>query len=101
KITTTTDYPFGETIHMRVEPEREVKFPLYLRIPGWCQAAQITLNGSAVREKPDGKRFVRIDRTWSKGDLVELEFPMRPRLVCGWETEFPAANRKYFDFEPA
>ena len=54
-----------------------------------------------VRETPDDKKFVRIDRRWSKGDRIELKFPMQPRLVRGWETEFPAANRKYFDFEPA
>ena len=30
KVTTTTDYPFGETIRMKVEPKKNVAFPLYL-----------------------------------------------------------------------
>ena len=38
KATVTTDYPFGETIRIKIEPERDVEFPLYLRIPGWCKA---------------------------------------------------------------
>ena len=101
KVTTTTDYPFGETIRMKVEPEKDVAFPLYLRIPGWCKQAQIAVNGAPVQATPDDKGFVRIARTWTKGDVVELKFPMEPRVVRGFETEFPAANRKYFDFEPA
>jgi hypothetical protein len=101
KLTTTTDYPFEEKISIRVSPEREVEFPLYLRIPGWCKQARISLNGQSVPATPDGKGFVRIARRWSRGDLVELQFPLPPRVVCGWETEFPAENRGYFDFEPA
>jgi hypothetical protein len=101
KLTTTTDYPFGETIRITVESDRAVEFPLYLRIPGWCQQARIGVCGAPVQATPDEKGFVRIARTWSKGDVVELKFPMQPRVVCGSETEFPAANRGYFDFEPA
>ena len=41
RVTTTTDYPFDETIRMKIEPERDVQFPLYLRIPGWCKQAEI------------------------------------------------------------
>ena len=32
--------------------------------------------------------------------MVELRLPMS-RVACGFETEFPAANRGYFNFEPA
>jgi len=49
----------------------------------------------------DGKGFVRIARSWTKGDVLELRFPMTPCVVRGYETEFPSANRDYFKFEPA
>jgi hypothetical protein len=101
KMTTTTDYPFGEVIRIKVAPEKAVEFPLYVRIPGWCQRTRIAVNGGVVKTTPDGKGFVKIARRWTKGDAVELTFPMAPRLVRGFETEFPAANRGYFDFEPA
>jgi hypothetical protein len=101
KMTTTTDYPFGEAIRIKVAPEKAVEFPLYLRIPGWCQRAQIVVNGAAVKATPDAKGFVKVARRWTKGDAVELTFPMEPRLLRGFETEFPTANRVYFDFEPA
>jgi len=101
KMVTTTDYPFGETIRLKVEPARAVAFPLYLRIPGWCKNARITVNGSRVRVKPDAKSFAKLARTWAKGDVVELLLPMEPQVIRGYETEFPSTYRKYFSFEPA
>jgi len=100
KITTTTNYPFGENIQLKIEPEKKVEFPLYLRIPGWCESARIRINGIRLRGTEDDRRFVKIARTWSPGDVVELTVPMKPRILHGFETEFPAANRAYFDFEP-
>jgi hypothetical protein len=100
KVSTTTDYPFGETMRLRMEPAREVSFPLYLRIPGWCQYPQITVNGSPVNVARDARGFARIARAWTKDDVVELRLPMEPKVSRGYETEFPSANRKYFGFEP-
>jgi hypothetical protein len=77
-----------------------VQFPLYVRIPGWCKQAAIRVNGDLLPSRPDGKGFVKIARTWSAGDLVELKLPMAPRILRGFETEFPAADRGYFAFEP-
>jgi hypothetical protein len=100
KVSTTTDYPFGETIRMKVEPKKAVAFPLYLRIPGWCQDARIKVNGSNVTVALDDKGFAKVVRTWAKGDVVELQLPMKPQVVRGHETEFPSANREYYSFEP-
>ncbi len=101
RVTTTTDYPFGESIRMKIEPKQDVRFPLYVRIPGWCKQAEIRVNGAPLPARPDDKGFVKIARTWSGGDTVEMKFPMAPRILRGFETEFPAADRGYFSFEPA
>ena len=74
---------------MGIEPEHSGSFPLYFRIPAWCNAPRITLNGSPQRSVADDKGFVRIARTWAKGDVVELTFPMTARVARGVETEFP------------
>ncbi|MEK7676977.1 MAG: beta-L-arabinofuranosidase domain-containing protein [Verrucomicrobiota bacterium] len=101
KVSTSTDYPFGETIQMKVDPEKTVAFPLYLRVPGWCHEAWMSVNGSPTSATPDAKGFAKIERTWTQGDVVELRFPMKPQVVRGYETEFPSSNRDYFRFEPA
>ena len=99
-LITTTDYPFGETLHIQVASEREVEFPLYLRIPGWCRQARVAVNGVEQKSVPDDKGFVKLVRTWKAGDAVALTLPMEPRVERGWETAFPSENRKYYRFEP-
>ena len=101
KITTTTDYPFGETVRMKLDCAKDVEFPLYVRIPGWCKRADVTVNGDAVSEAPNDKGFVKLGRRWKRGDVVELHFPMRPRIERGFETAYPAATHEYFSFMPA
>ncbi|MEI7899820.1 MAG: beta-L-arabinofuranosidase domain-containing protein [bacterium] len=98
KVSATTDYPFGETIRMTVEPSRNAAFPLYLRIPGWCRNARVAVNGSEVPVTRDNKGFVRIARTWTKNDRVELKLPMNPQVIRGYETDVPPANRNYFGY---
>jgi len=77
-----TDYPFEETIRLQIRLPREAKFPLRLRVPGWCKSPQITVNG-----KPHGGvhqgTFAVLDRTWKDGDRVELTFPMHVEAVPG------------------
>jgi hypothetical protein len=99
-ITSVTDYPFKEDIQLKIDPERPVNFPMYLRIPTWCQGARIKVNNSSLATVPNENGFVKITRKWSKGDKVDLHFPMNARLIEGFETEFPAGNLQYFGFEP-
>ena len=95
KMTTTTDYPFGETIRIEggagTGRERSRSTSAF---PAGASSRRIAVNGAAgAGDVPDDKGFVKIARTWTKGDVVELKFPMEPRVVRGFETEFPAANR--------
>ena len=77
-VTATTDYPFAETVSLKIDPKRPAKFPLLLRIPGWCKSPQISINGEAVAGlKPES--FQRIDREWKPGDAVEIKMPMAVR----------------------
>ncbi|MFG1907569.1 beta-L-arabinofuranosidase domain-containing protein [Kribbella sp. NPDC048928] len=69
-----TDYPFSDTITLTVQPERPVRFPLYLRRPGWAAGASVKVNGEHVRTTGD---WMKVERTWHHGDRVELTLPMR------------------------
>lgn len=78
EIAQTTDYPFAETVALKIDPQRAVTFPLVLRIPAWCKSPQITVNGEKIDDlKPAS--FHRIVREWKVGDVVELKFPMGVR----------------------
>jgi hypothetical protein len=101
KLSCTTAYPFEETIRVSVEPQRKASFPLYFRIPAWCAQAGVAVNGRPVDAAANQSGFLRISREWSAGDQIELRFPMPIRVVRDYETEFPAAVKSYFAFEPA
>jgi DUF1680 family protein len=77
-IAEETEYPFRDTIRLRVDPESAVRFPLALRIPAWAASARVAVNGEAQTGVRPGA-FYRVERTWRKGDVVELVFPMQVR----------------------
>jgi uncharacterized protein len=79
-ITTTTDYPFKGDVTMRVTPNvNRLKFPLLLRVPSWADGAAVTVAGEAATTVAAGT-FVRIDRLWTRGDVVRISLPMQPRM---------------------
>ena len=79
-ITTTTEYPFKETVTMRVTPNvNRLKFPLVLRIPAWAEGATVTVGGAAVSNVEAGS-FVRVEKLWTRGEIVRISLPMTPRL---------------------
>lgn len=72
-----TDYPFRDTISVVVAPERAVRFPLRLRVPGWAEGATISVGGAAPQPMAKGALHT-IQREWSGPVMLTLRFPMRP-----------------------
>ena len=72
-----TGYPWKEKVRIAVRPERPADFTLALRIPGWCRAAALKVNGTPVAVGRIVKKgYALIARTWAAGDVVELTLPM-------------------------
>lgn len=72
-----TSYPFEETVELRVRPARPVTFPLYLRIPAWCDRPRLSVAGQAVPVTGTAPGYVRLEREWRPDDVVRLSLPMR------------------------
>lgn len=86
RIVETTDYPFLETVSFRIEfpgEESEASFPLLLRIPHWCEAPSLEVNGESV--KGSSNNIVQLDRKWSDGDSIELHLPMKLKTEEGYD----------------
>lgn len=71
-----TKYPWDTTVQLSVEVEQPTQFGLRIRIPGWCKAAQLSVNGEAVDVSSAEQGYVLIERLWQNGDQVTLELPM-------------------------
>jgi len=70
-------YPFEETVTLAVSAAGTTRFPLYLRVPRWCEGARVSLNGSPLPVAARPRTYVRIERAWADGDEVRLDLPMR------------------------
>lgn len=78
RVRMETDYPFGERVTLRIEQAPRAGFRLALRVPGWCEAPRLAVNGAAqANEVRDG--YLSVERRWRAGDVVALDLPMRLR----------------------
>jgi DUF1680 family protein len=83
-IVEETRYPFEETVRLTITTARPVQFPLYLRVPGWCENPEVSINN----EKAVGFgvetthcRFLEINRGWTNGDKLTLKLPAKVTIT--------------------
>jgi len=67
-------YPFRETIPLTVRATQPVRFPLWVRIPGWAEGA--TVDGAPAAPGA----FYRLDRLWEGESELAVHVPMRARV---------------------
>jgi hypothetical protein len=89
-----TDYPFGETVHFRMELSAPATFPLALRIPEWCKQPRLRLNGAPLTAAAPKQGWLTIQRQWKDADQLELTLPMRLEQKR-WPTQRNAATVQY------
>ena len=76
-----THYPFDDKIKITVATSKDVNFPLYIRIPKWCNDAAIFVNGEKVNNTNKAATYTCIEKLWKEGDVVQVEFPMKIQLT--------------------
>ena len=67
-----TNYPWDGKITMIVKKAKTLS-KVVLHKPNWCDKYSVKING----EPAD----LTISRKWKKGDVIEVNFDMRPRLI--------------------
>jgi hypothetical protein len=81
KLRQQTDYPWRGTVQIAVESAPTTEFSLFVRIPGWVENAQVTVNGKPVGGRVESGSYREIKRAWATGDKVELVLPMPVELL--------------------
>ena len=85
RISEETEYPFGEQVRFNISASQPASFPLELRIPEWCNAATVSVNGQLLFGDVPASSFQRIVRVWKSGDTVTLNLPMPIGTITGPE----------------
>ena len=81
KVEQKTNYPWEGIVDFVVSPARPSDFTLYVRIPGWTSTAKLSVNGEPWKGAVKPRAYFPIQRGWSPGDRVRLEFDMTPQLI--------------------
>jgi DUF1680 family protein len=76
-----TRYPWEGSARLTVEDGDGSRWALALRVPEWSGRASVRVNGGAVGADPDAHGYLRLERDWRSGDVVELDFRMQARLI--------------------
>jgi uncharacterized protein len=72
-----TNYPHSPQSEIAIEADKPATFPVYLRIPAWAgPKTRVAVNGKKVDGAAEPGKFMRVERTWKKGDRIEIEFDM-------------------------
>ena len=89
-----TKFPDNETTRLLVEAVKPGAFSINVRYPHWVKAGkmQIKINGIKVPFYGQPGSYVRLDRTWKKGDEIDVRLPM------DLTTEFLPDSSKYLAF---
>lgn len=78
-----TDYPRSGRVRLALDPEVPAAFPVRCRIPAWAVGATVAVNGEAAPGAVAPGTFFELRREWKPGDRIDLDFPMKWRLVKG------------------
>ena len=84
-------YPFADKVKLEFKETSGKEWPLFVRIPGWCKDAKVTVN-SVVQNGAIPSSFLRISRSWKKGDIVEISLPSSP-VASTWRDESKVVTR--------
>ena len=77
-----TDYPWDGKVKITVNLGADAAFVLRLRVPAWCEAAQVQVNGTPLPDTPADKGYLVLDRAWTAGDVVDLDLTMPVRRIA-------------------
>ena len=93
-IICATNYPFEDKLTFTINGSKEVKCPLYFRIPSWCNKASLSINSKKSVLKLSAGKYVCINRNWKEGDRIILNLP-KELNVHTWEKNHNSVSIDY------
>ena len=104
-----TNYPWDGKIKIVVDPDKQVAFDLYVRVPGWANNEPVPgdtyqfldSDSDKISLNLNGKRIIFkmvngyavINKNWKKGDVVEVSLPMPVRRIVASDKVKDNQNR--------
>ncbi|WP_427874180.1 glycoside hydrolase family 127 protein [Flavobacterium sp. MMS24-S5] len=81
EIEQQTNYPWDGKITLKIIKAPKDLQTLFLRIPGWSQNAEVSVNNAKITDKIVSGTYLKLNQKWKKGDVIELNLPMPVELM--------------------
>ncbi|OAQ39799.1 hypothetical protein A5893_09485 [Pedobacter psychrophilus] len=78
---TKTSFPENGNISIEVNPSNSQKFEVLLRKPYWATDYKVSINGTP--QIVSDKAMISLNRTWNKGDKIEVNFSLPVQVLDG------------------
>ena len=78
RLRVKTEYPFEDAVRIEVSVKASCRFPIYLRVPAWCNEFKAVCAGETASVKDN---VAKIEREWHTGDVIEISLPMTARAT--------------------
>ncbi|UCH13177.1 MAG: glycoside hydrolase family 127 protein [Bacteroidales bacterium] len=76
-----TAYPEEQGTRLEFDCNEPVRITLQIRYPAWAEnGVELSVNGKRKKVKQEPGSFISINKTWEKGDFVEMKIPFTLRL---------------------
>ena len=76
-----TEYPWSGDVCLTITESPSVEWTLLLRVPGWCRAADLRVNGKETGVRLEPGKYAAVRRIWRPGDRVDLGLAMPVRMI--------------------
>lgn len=94
KLEVDTRYPADGEISVQVHTDREISFPLWLRIPSFAESGRVFVNEEEQKGVCRGT-FFELHRSWKEGDSIRISLEFGARLVYGMENPEDPGSRRH------
>lgn len=81
EIEQQTNYPWDGKITLKIVKVPKDLQTFFLRIPGWSQNAEVSVNNTKITDKIVSGTYLQLNQKWKKGDVIELNLPMPVELM--------------------
>ena len=75
-----TSFPESDTMRFTITQAPGNSMAINIRYPYWAQGATLRINGKAITVKQSPGTYLRFNRQWKAGDIIEVVYPMQLHL---------------------
>jgi DUF1680 family protein len=81
RVRQETRYPWDGRVSLALDLEQPQAFTIFLRLPEWCQAWRVLVNGQPLEAQPGTNGYLAVTRHWQNRDVLVFEMEMPVRLT--------------------